>query len=74
MTLAQQLKIISFSFHFTPAFGAGFCYDRFLETIARERGRQMEFEVGQSRGTQLIALLLTLLVVGAGVMWAVTAA
>jgi hypothetical protein len=34
----------------------------------------MEFEVERSRTTQLIALLLTILVVGGGIMWAISAA
>jgi hypothetical protein len=34
----------------------------------------MEFEVERSRSTQLLALLMTILVVGGGIMWAVTAA
>lgn len=34
----------------------------------------MEFEVERSRGAQLLALLMTVLVVGGGIMWAVTAA
>ena len=34
----------------------------------------MEFEVERSRGTQLIALLLTLVVIGGGIMWAMSAA
>jgi hypothetical protein len=34
----------------------------------------MEFEVERSRSAQLIALLLTILVVGGGIMWAMTAA
>jgi hypothetical protein len=34
----------------------------------------MEYEVERSRSTQVIALLLTILVVGGGIVWAVTAA
>ena len=34
----------------------------------------MEFEVERSRGTQLVALLLTIVVIGGGMMWAMTAA
>ena len=34
----------------------------------------MEFEVERNRTTQLIALLLTVLVVGGGIMWAMSAA
>lgn len=34
----------------------------------------MEFEVERSRSTQLIALLLTVLVVGGGIAWAISAA
>ena len=34
----------------------------------------MEFEVERSRGAQLIAVLLTIVVVGGGIMWAMTAA
>ena len=34
----------------------------------------MEFEVERSRSTQLIALLLTILVVGGGIIWAMSAA
>lgn len=34
----------------------------------------MEFEVERSRATQLIALLLTMVVVGGGIMWAMSAA
>lgn len=34
----------------------------------------MEYEIERSRSTQLIALLLTILVVGGGIMWAITAA
>ena len=34
----------------------------------------MEFEVERSRATQFIALLLTMVVVGGGIMWAMSAA
>ena len=34
----------------------------------------MEFEVERSRTTQLIALMLTVAVIGGGIMWAVSAA
>ena len=34
----------------------------------------MEFEVERNRTTQMIALLLTILVVGGGIMWAMSAA
>lgn len=34
----------------------------------------MEFEVERSRTTQLVALLLTIVVVGGGIMWAMSAA
>lgn len=34
----------------------------------------MEYEIERSRSTQLIALMLTILVVGGGIMWAITAA
>ena len=34
----------------------------------------MEFEVERNRTTQIIALLLTLMVVGGGIMWAMSAA
>lgn len=34
----------------------------------------MEFEAERSRSTQLIALLLTILVVGGGILWAMSAA
>jgi len=34
----------------------------------------MEFEVERNRSTQLIALLLTIVVVGGGIMWAMSAA
>jgi len=33
----------------------------------------MEFEVERNRTTQMIALLLTLMVVGGGIMWAMSA-
>jgi hypothetical protein len=34
----------------------------------------MEFEVERSRTTQLIALMLTIVVVGGGILWAMSAA
>ena len=34
----------------------------------------MEFEVERSRTTQLVALMLTIVVVGGGILWAMTAA
>jgi hypothetical protein len=34
----------------------------------------MEFEVERNRTAQLVALLLTILVVGGGIAWAMTAA
>ena len=34
----------------------------------------MEFEVERNRSTQLIALLMTIVVVGGGIMWALSAA
>jgi hypothetical protein len=34
----------------------------------------MEFEVERNRTAQLVALLLTILVVGSGIAWAMTAA
>ena len=34
----------------------------------------MEFEVERNRTTQLVALMLTILVVGGGIMWAMSAA
>lgn len=34
----------------------------------------MEFEIERSRSTQMIALLLTILVVGGGILWAISAA
>ena len=34
----------------------------------------MEFEVERNRTTQLIALLLTIVVVGGGIVWAMSAA
>jgi hypothetical protein len=34
----------------------------------------MEFEVERSRTTQLIALMLTIVVIGGGIMWAMSAA
>jgi len=34
----------------------------------------MEFEVERNRTTQMIALLLTIVVVGGGIMWAMSAA
>lgn len=34
----------------------------------------MEFEVERNRTTQLIALLMTIVLVGGGIMWAMSAA
>ena len=34
----------------------------------------MEFEVERNRTTQLIAVMLTIVVIGGGIMWAMTAA
>jgi hypothetical protein len=34
----------------------------------------MEFEVERNRTTQLIALMITIVVVGGGIMWAMSAA
>jgi hypothetical protein len=34
----------------------------------------MEFEIERSRTTQLIALMLTIVVIGGGIMWAMSAA
>jgi hypothetical protein len=34
----------------------------------------MEFEVERKRTTQLIALMITIVVVGGGIMWAMSAA
>lgn len=37
-------------------------------------GMEMEFEVGRNRTAQLVALLMTVLVVGGGIAWAMSAA
>ncbi len=34
----------------------------------------MEYEIERSRTTQLIALMLTIVVIGGGIMWAMSAA
>ena len=34
----------------------------------------MEFEVERNRATQLIALMITIVVVGGGILWAMSAA
>lgn len=44
------------------------------ERSLEERGREMEYEVESNRKLQLAALLMTVLVVGGAIAYAVTAA
>ena len=57
----------------TATAGAGMIWFGLGEGGPR-RGRPMEFEVERNRTMQLLSLLLTILVVGGAIAWAMTAA
>ena len=71
---AQLVQLLPFLANISPRqHGIRMICSRAGELIARRGGTDMHFEAEGNRKTQLMALLMTVVVVGGSIAWAMTA-